>query len=611
MNESSDGSCDLTDLDPDIQPFWNEATQQWSRGIPLVPENEYRESSSDSWTGSLKRLTHHSWFTVKKKVPPPIGQEPCSAPSRSLWQDIADRVVQKKQHLLDHPTQPRSRKHRTPTETTKPPKKRKLTEKQEAKKQQKLEEKKKKREEKQLKRKLAIEHLEEHGRGRAGKRIKVVSKTKPVVDGHGAQPETKVKEEKAPEKPSPSISCDTVRLYPTKQQRRTLTEWFGCARWSYNRAVDTFQKFGPTANKLSYYRQTIVNESLHVGGDTEWVLKTPTEVRTEAVRDCQKAISINLKLASKDKTRTFEMKFKSVKAASDSIVISAKRRQAEVNLLNRMHSEKGKVGRLVTWERDMRLVRKKSGNYYLCIPREMKPVSESQAPPVHHPTDSISAGDPGVRTFMTVYDTNGNVFEWGKDDVQALCRLKHHSEKLQARIKNDRSIHHKQRYRMQRALCRLNDRIRCLVSELHRKLAKWWCENYRVIFLPKFEVSGMVRKAGGRKLRKKTVRGLLALKHYAFRRCLLNKAREYPWVRVYLVNEAYTSKTCTGCGWIDRDLGGKKTFDCRRCRLRLARDTNGSRNIMLRQFGMLFEADGSSEAAAEGRSLPLLASGTR
>src|SRR5262249_17521274 len=71
--------------------------------------------------------------------------------------------------------------------------------------------------------------------------------------------------------------------------------------------------------------------------------------------------------------------------------------------------------------------------------------------------------------------------------------------------------------------------------------------------------------------------------HYRFRQHLLHKAREYPWCRVIVCTEEYTSKTCGCCGEINRGLGGSKTFRCPnpRCASELDRDINATRNILL------------------------------
>jgi putative transposase len=73
------------------------------------------------------------------------------------------------------------------------------------------------------------------------------------------------------------------------------------------------------------------------------------------------------------------------------------------------------------------------------------------------------------------------------------------------------------------------DRIRCkvqhLVKELHHKTAKFLVENFDVILLPSFESSQMVSKSK-RKIKSKTVRQMLTLSYYAFKKHLEWKAWE-------------------------------------------------------------------------------------
>jgi len=71
-------------------------------------------------------------------------------------------------------------------------------------------------------------------------------------------------------------------------------------------------------------------------------------------------------------------------------------------------------------------------------------------------------------------------------------------------------------------------------------------------------------------------------RHYDFKQRLLNKAREYPWVRVKIVDEAYTSKTCGCCGVLNETLGGSKKFHCKSCGTAVDRDVNGARNIAIK-----------------------------
>jgi len=90
-----------------------------------------------------------------------------------------------------------------------------------------------------------------------------------------------------------------------------------------------------------------------------------------------------------------------------------------------------------------------------------------------------------------------------------------------------------------------------------------------------------------RKIGNKTVRNLLTWSHYRFRQRLLQKSREYPWCKIIETTEEYTSKTCGNCGTIKNNLGGNKVFKCSCCKVKIDRDFNGARNILIKYFSQL------------------------
>ena len=53
------------------------------------------------------------------------------------------------------------------------------------------------------------------------------------------------------------------------------------------------------------------------------------------------------------------------------------------------------------------------------------------------------------------------------------------------------------------------------------------------------------------------------------------------------MNEAYTSKTCSECGYLKRNLGGSKVYHCDECGSVMDRDVNGAKNIFLKNFKAL------------------------
>ena len=176
--------------------------------------------------------------------------------------------------------------------------------------------------------------------------------------------------------------------------------------------------------------------------------------------------------------------------------------------------------------------------------------------------------------------------------MQRLYRLCGHLDGLQARWSAQQTCH-RLRYRLQRAARRLRRRIPSLVDEVHTRLVKWLCENYRVVLLPKFETQRMVENPKQntfmpkrwRKINSQTARAMLTWAQFRFRQRLLAKQREYPQCNVIICDEVDTTRTCGACGVINKRVGGGKVFRCshsRGCGFVCSRDVNGARNILLR-----------------------------
>lgn len=89
-----------------------------------------------------------------------------------------------------------------------------------------------------------------------------------------------------------------------------------------------------------------------------------------------------------------------------------------------------------------------------------------------------------------------------------------------------------------------------MVNELHKKLCKWLCENYRVILLPHFKAKQMFMKnilgeddkddlnyhfydQRRSKISSKTTQNVLTWYHYRFRQRLLFKTKKISVVQGY------------------------------------------------------------------------------
>jgi putative transposase len=130
-------------------------------------------------------------------------------------------------------------------------------------------------------------------------------------------------------------------------------------------------------------------------------------------------------------------------------------------------------------------------------------------------------------------------------------------------------------------------KIKNLVKELHHKTAHFLCSNFKVILLPTFETSQMVRWAGdpssnkvNRKIRSKTARAMMSWCHYEFKLFIKNKAKQFGCT-VVDVCEAYTSKTCSWTGELI-NVGSSKTIKSKADGRSMDRDINGARGIFIR-----------------------------
>jgi len=171
--------------------------------------------------------------------------------------------------------------------------------------------------------------------------------------------------------------------------------------------------------------------------------------------------------------------------------------------------------------------------------------------------------DPGVRKFMVGYDPKGACVFFGKEaskDLTTLLYLIDQTEDIKTKF-------------------RLWKRVKDMVSELHWKTINYLMKNYDTILLPDFRISGMVRK---KNLSRMTKRLLCMFSFFSFKLKLKYKCDTYG-KNLIIVDESYTSKTCGTCGYLN-DIQGLELYTCSQCGLNVDRDVNGSRNILIKNL---------------------------
>jgi putative transposase len=376
-----------------------------------------------------------------------------------------------------------------------------------------------------------------------------------------------------------------IRLLPTKNQDTIFRQWVGAARWIYNQCLAAWNQKQvcvngqPTKVEMNkkFFRSWCLNSNSELFKQNPWLKQVPYDVRDEAMNDFLKAYKSTMARLQKGSIKQFKMQFRSKKHDDSSISVLKK------------HWKKNKLFPTVLGKKpikstepisdklpaDTRMIRTRTGKYYLCLLQPLDVKAENQSP-----LPRALVLDPGVRTFLTGYDPSGFLYEWGAKDIQRICRLQLTMDTLQSKWMS-KDTTHKKRYKMKKAWTRIQERIKNLIKDIHRKCIKWMVENFTLILLPLFQTSKMARKEK-RKINKKTTRQMLSWSHFHFRQLLLSKVREYPWCRVVICDESYTSKICGNCGHLHNKLGGNKTFRCPMCNYVSDRDHNASRNIWLK-----------------------------
>jgi IS605 OrfB family transposase len=207
---------------------------------------------------------------------------------------------------------------------------------------------------------------------------------------------------------------------------------------------------------------------------------------------------------------------------------------------------------------------KLTDNYYLLIPETVNKKN------IDFEKDFISL-DPGLRTFMTGI-SNNEVLEIGTNINNKITSLIIRKNKiLKKKIKE---------YIKRKIEKRLNNKIKNLVSDMHWKTINFLTNNYKTILIGDMSSKSIINNKTSNlsKLNKQVAN---ALSFYKFREKLQYKSsiKNNNYVKV---NEYYTSKMCSNCTFIKKDLGPNKKFNCNNCNLIQDRDLNASRNICLK-----------------------------
>ncbi|AAS54227.1 AGL264Wp [Eremothecium gossypii ATCC 10895] len=383
----------------------------------------------------------------------------------------------------------------------------------------------------------------------------------------------------------------TVRIYPTSKQKEILHLWLTATRHMYNLAVAERIRLGKEAKengtkvkmKLKHLREVMpLKKNFDYERDPKltYLKNVPFLIKDNGLRDFDKDYRTNL-AKSKNTLRPFKIHFKKIKDKQSMTV------EKKVWGLSRgIYHDVFRKGAFRSTEplpeqlpHDSRLIRE-HGKWFLVIPYET-----SGLMPKKEAINAVAV-DPGVRTFLTTYDSSQRVLEIGEDGYLKLQHLDRRLRSLQSEIHKLRSKgivlskeDRKRKIRNRRTvISRLYQRKKNLANDVHRKASHLLASKYNYILIPVLNFHNF------KKTNRRVKANLANMKHCLFVQRLKNKASHFENTTVIEVDEEFTTKTCSLCG-VRSNIGASKVFKCDNCDATFDRDHNAAKNILLKYLG--------------------------
>lgn len=400
------------------------------------------------------------------------------------------------------------------------------------------------------------------------------------------------------------VRCRKIEIFPNKKQRQILIHWTQIYRTVYNLTVKYFRLHPTAKNNFFDTRKAIRHDYPKI---QDWIKmsKIPAHTIDYAIKDVIDAYTSAWSNYKNGNISYFRLKYKKSSSPRHSIVIEEsafslfKKKNAWKNKMIKMEDKDGSpelyikylyginieehytlpdntplensfctsvLGNYIKTAESIEMVNKncrlsyysRLNAFYLFVPYD-KPRQDYQL-------EDICVLDPGMRTFQTGYTSN-DILDLGNKTADIIGYLHREIDRSQAK-NNMKKYHQTQR------------KLKNKIEELHNKIADYLTSTYKCIIIGNVSTKDTTNKKTSN-LRKKTKRILLSLGHTIFRTKLASKCEERG-VYYEIVDESYTSKTCSMCGNCKNDLGGNKVYKCTNCKVILDRDANACRNILIK-----------------------------
>jgi putative transposase len=363
---------------------------------------------------------------------------------------------------------------------------------------------------------------------------------------------------------------------PKNNRRKAINElksYFHSVRKIYNDIIDYSKENKENINKIHLTSKFITTKSRN--GDindyiTPEMEKIPKEIRRSSVYDFVSSYKACLTKIKDRKITSFTFNYRKKKNPTQTIQIPSsaikithkKDKTYEIKIFSRIlkytFTIKEKTPDFKI-DHDCKLIWSYPDHFHLCIPYKKEKEEGNDK-------NETIALDPGVRKFQVCFSQKEIIKI--NPDKEKLKKLKDKIDFLKS--KRDKNL--------RKLILSKEAKIRNKIVQLHYDSIQILKE-YNNILLPSFDSQEMIGK--NNKLYSSAKRDMNILSHYKFKERLIASCSLKENCNVYIVDEAYTSKTCSFCGKLN-NCGKEEIYNCESCKYSCDRDVNGARNIFLK-----------------------------